>query len=271
MMHLSGWGPDKKKGAISITFDNLGAVAERTLGMPQVMGKSGQHLSIEVLPRALDIVQGIKITYFIEAWNCFEHPDVIKDVGNAGHEIGVHAWKHENWAGLSKEERRAVMRQSVDAFRNKGIDVQGFRPPGGRSPVDELLIDCASCGLKYASFLGELGDYRQGQGVVGLPFIWHHVDAYMLHPDLGELRKTYGDQQEAFAAEDWESEVERALNTAKQKGIHVTLIFHPSMLGRDERFLEILASCVRSVQEDGDLWLAPLGAAAAFLDMHRVS
>lgn len=259
-----GWGSGGKKGAISVTFDNLGDVAEIELGIPPVLGPGGRHLTVECLPEFLKIVEGTPITYFIEGWNADAQPDEVRAVRDAGHEIGLHAWRHENWGAVPDDRRRELLDKGMTAFDRLGIVPRGFRAPGGQMPVgadDEL----ADIGLVYSSPLGPVGGSRVNGRIVDLPFAWKHVDAYLMHPDLGALRAKFGDQEAPFPVSHWERLLSEAIATAKDEGKHVTLIFHPFLFFRDDRMREALTSFLAAIRADPDLWVASCGDVADWL------
>jgi peptidoglycan-N-acetylglucosamine deacetylase len=265
MNQSNGWGPEGARAALNITFDNLGAVAEEEIGLPSMMGEGGVHASIEVLPDLLRILNGIKVTYFIEGWNCGAHPEEIKSIYQAGHEVAVHGWRHENWANTAVSTRKEALKKAVDAFTAMGVDVAGFRPPGGKIDLAELKAECQAVGLSYASPLGAIGDDRNDGEFITFPFAWQHVDAYMLNPDLGALRQTFGDPEEPYSLEQWGTLIEELLEKIKQDGTHATLIFHPFMLKQSEKALEIFAKLVKSVREDDDIWTPTCGELAVWM------
>ncbi|GLQ06839.1 polysaccharide deacetylase family protein [Sneathiella chinensis] len=254
MRQPNGWGPEQKAAALNITFDNLGPIAEEQLGLPREQSKDGTHPSIAVLPDVLKILGGLKITYFIEGWNCTAHPQEIKAIREAGHEIGVHGWQHENWSKTEIPVRKEALTKAVRAYRDLGIDVAGFRPPGGLIDLSDLKSECEELGLTYASPLGQVGDNRNTGGFVTLPFAWQHVDAYMLNPDLGALRQAFGDPEKPYTLDQWGDLLTQTLHTLKNTGTHATLIFHPFILGRTRQAMDVFKTLIEVVKQDGDIW-----------------
>jgi peptidoglycan-N-acetylglucosamine deacetylase len=249
-----GWGPDRKRAAVNITFDNMGEVAERRLGLEPIMADSGKHLSIEILPRLLKMLENTPITYFIEGENTKAYPEAVKSVRDAGHEIGAHGWFHENWATTPVPDRRRALQEAVEAFRKLGVDVLGFRPPGGEIDLAELKPELNENQLAYASPLGEEGADRQQDQFVSLPFAWRHVDAYVLHPELGALRKMYGDPEKPYSNEHWRETIERTFEKIVAEGSHATLIFHPFILGRDQALIDVFDWAIKAVDNSPDIW-----------------
>jgi peptidoglycan/xylan/chitin deacetylase (PgdA/CDA1 family) len=97
MMPGTRW-PAGKKGAVSITMDNMGEAAEIHRGTWPENRTVGSHHSVtHDLPRMLKILSqfGLHATYFIEGWNTRIYPDAIRAVRKSGHEVAFHGWQHE--------------------------------------------------------------------------------------------------------------------------------------------------------------------------------
>ena len=56
-------------------------------------------------------------------------PEGILDAHRAGHEIGVHAYNHEQLDELGPDQERAIIDRSFAVFREHGIPVAGFGAP----------------------------------------------------------------------------------------------------------------------------------------------
>src|SRR5579862_8325094 len=101
MKNPNGRWPNGARGAISVTFDNMGEAAELELGMWDTNCPIGSHRSVTtVLPETLRLLDrvGIRATFFVEAWNVEVYPEAIRKIAAAGHEIGFHGWRHETWS-----------------------------------------------------------------------------------------------------------------------------------------------------------------------------
>ncbi len=85
----------------------------------------------------------VRATFFaVEFW-AKEHPDYLKKVSDAGHEVGTHSATHSYMSRLSKSEIEGELRSSSDAITAvTGKAVELFRPPFG--DYDDLLIDTAN-------------------------------------------------------------------------------------------------------------------------------
>lgn len=251
------WGPERKRAAISVTFDNLGEACDIARGNWPPDQPTGCHFTAtEVLPRLLQELDGIQATYFIEACNYALYPEQILAWRDAGHEIGLHAWQHENWSLLSLAQQRDNLGNSLAAMATLGVRPQGFRPPGG-AISDPSLALLKEMGFQYCSPLASPGRGTQQDGVVLLPFVWNHVDAYLCDPVLAEFRQTQGDPAEPASAEQWSAILEVAIADALARGSHLTVIFHPYMIGRDDGLWAAMRSFLQKVRSNRDIWLAP--------------
>ena len=164
---------------ICLSFDNLGEAAELELGAKEEEVPIGRHPSVtEALPRVLELLAShdLRATFFIEGVNAETYPDALRRIADAGHEVGYHAWRHEQWANLSPEEERSNLERGVEAFDSIGIRPIGFRPPGG-GVSDQTFGILRELGFEYCSPEGT--EFRREEVAV-LPFEWRHVDFFHL-------------------------------------------------------------------------------------------
>lgn len=92
---------------------------------------------------------GIKTTWFIPGHSIETFPDQMKAVANAGHEIGMHGYSHENPIAMTPEQESDVMDYSIKLIEG----LCGRRPTGYVAPwwefspvSNELLL---AKGIKY--------------------------------------------------------------------------------------------------------------------------
>lgn len=81
-----------------------------------------------------------KATFFVVGQEVKEHPEILKAVYKAGHEIGNHTFNHEKLTTLSPEEIKQQI-QSTDTLIKSTIGQRAtvFRPPYGS--YDETITD----------------------------------------------------------------------------------------------------------------------------------
>src|ERR1700681_1510003 len=134
-MSGSGVWPGGARAAVSLTVDNLGEAAEIELGLRAADAQRGGHYSVTTaLPIMLDALATAELsaTFFVEGINAEIYPDALAAICEAGHELAYHAWCHEDWSALDAEAEAANLDRGLTALRATGVQVVGFRPPGGR-------------------------------------------------------------------------------------------------------------------------------------------
>ncbi len=108
---------------------------------------------------------GVRGTFFVLAWNAERHPDVVRRIAAAGHEIACHGYAH-----------RLVYEQTPEAFRDDlarakavlealvGAPVLGYRAPGmSIVPRSAWALDIiAAAGFRYDSSLLPVRDATAG-------------------------------------------------------------------------------------------------------------
>ncbi len=270
---MSGWGPAGAPTAVSITFDNLGEAAQLELGMWPAEVPHGQHFTVlETLPRLLELLtaRGVRVTFFVEGLNAEMYPDALHAIAAAGHEVAVHAWRHEEWGTLEAEPELALLDRATGALRSIGLEPLGFRPPGGGLTPRTLGL-LAGHGYTYASPAGE----REGllEGLAVLPFRWPLVDAYAFLPHFAGLRERYAGSPDPYGPERMGEEMIAALRAhAKRRG-HLALLFHPfavAFTGEDgwAALDAVLGEAARLAAEDAVATLR-MDEAAAWMLAHR--
>lgn len=217
---------------VSITFDNLGEAAQLELGMWPAEVPMGEHFTVtEVLPRLLERLAShdLRATFFVEGLNAEMYPQALRTIASAGHELAVHAYRHEEWAALEADAEAELLERATAAMRAIEIEPRGFRPPGG-GLTERTLALLAEQGYTYVSPAGE----REGllEGLAVLPFRWPLVDAYCYLPQFSGLREHYGAGPDPLTPEQMRDELMiAALDEHSLSGEgphrHLTLLFHP--------------------------------------------
>ena len=102
-------------------------------------------------PRLLKLFErlGIRTTWFIPGHSIETFPEQMKAVADAGHEVGIHGYSHENPIEMTPEQEEAVLDKSIELVTK----LAGRRPTGYVAPwwefsaiSNELLI---KKGIKY--------------------------------------------------------------------------------------------------------------------------
>jgi peptidoglycan/xylan/chitin deacetylase (PgdA/CDA1 family) len=102
-------------------------------------------------PRLLKLFEryDLRTTWFIPGHSVETFPAQTRMVVDAGHEVGVHGYSHENPIAMSRDQETAVLDRSIDLVEK----VSGRRPTGYVAPwwefstvTNELLLER---GIKY--------------------------------------------------------------------------------------------------------------------------
>ena len=102
-------------------------------------------------PRLLDLFErkGLKTTWFIPGHSIETFPEQTRQVVQAGHEIGLHGYSHENPIAMTPEQEEDVLVKCIGLIE----EVSGRRPTGYVAPwwefsnvTNELLL---KHGIKY--------------------------------------------------------------------------------------------------------------------------
>ena len=264
---VGNFGPAGLPSALVLTIDNLGEARALERGTKPADEPVGNDPSVTVaLPWLLDELDahGLGATFFVEAINCELYPDAVRQIAARGHELGLHGWRHEEWASLSAADEREILTRAVGAFAGLGIGARGFRPPGGelnsRSPA--LLREA---GLRWCSPAGGTAGVRRGLAYV--PFAWNFVDAYHLMDSFASLRVARGDPgpslEPGVLADQFEDELQELAVTGSLR----TLVLHPFLMlgegwaGGVSRLLAFIAELARERRT----WVVAGGAFADWL------
>ena len=242
------------RDAVLLSFDNLGEAADlERHGAPA----PGPHPSVTVgLPRALDALAALDLraTFFVEGLNAELYPHALRDIAAAGHEVGLHGWRHERWDALSADEEDELLRRGIAALSALGLEVEGFRPPGGA--LGPCTLDAlAAQGVRWCSPAGEHAG--RTAGVACLPFRWQAVDAYHRLQSFTDRRTTWGDRADVASPREAADALIGAIDARGDEPL--VLILHPFLMLEDgeaaqaRRVLEHLAELVAQ----GARWVAP--------------
>ena len=245
---MGRFGPAGLPSALVLTIDNLGEARALERGAQPADVALGTDPSVtEALPWLLDTLDGRRLTatFFVEAINCELYPDAVREIAARGHGVGIHGWRHEEWASLSAADERDVLTRSVDAFSALGLEPRGFRPPGGElnSRTPALL---RAGGLQWCSPAGGATGVRHGLAYV--PFAWEMVDAYHLMDSFEALRVLRGDSEGSLDPDDLADRWEEELADLAVTGSLRTLVLHPFLM-LDDRWSAGVARLLGFVAE----------------------
>jgi peptidoglycan/xylan/chitin deacetylase (PgdA/CDA1 family) len=268
-MSATALWPGGAHGALNLTFDNLGEAAELEMGALPAGAPLGLHATaLEVVPRLLGQLdeRGIAATFFVEGLNADIYPDLLGEIDARGHEVAYHAWRHEQWAGLTAAEQAANLSQGISAFDRLGLGIAGLRPPGGQLGDGGTRV-LREAGLSYCSPAG--AGAGLADGVALLPFEWRHVDASCVLPPLAPAREQIagsGDPIEPAAFVAW---LIAAIDRLAGAGGYMAIVLHPFMFGwLGEESLVALLDRVAAAAAGDEVWVAPCAEVAEWVSAH---
>lgn len=102
-------------------------------------------------PRLIRLFEkyGLPATWFVPGHSIETFPDLTRMIVDAGHEIGVHGYSHENPIAMTREQETAILDRSIELIEK----VSGRRPTGYVAPwwefsqvTNEILLER---GIKY--------------------------------------------------------------------------------------------------------------------------
>jgi peptidoglycan-N-acetylglucosamine deacetylase len=213
-------------------------------------------------------------TFFIPGHTALAYPDLVRQIRDAGHEIGHHGWVHENPAELDLAGEREVFERGLEALDQ----VAGVRPVGYRSPavdfsantIDVLVeygvaYDSSCSGSDFTPYYLRQGDswsktepYVFGEpcGVVEMPFSWVLDDFPHFEFEVG-----WSTEQSAPSTvrEIWQGEFDYA--RANCPGGAFILTMHPQVIGRGHR-LTMLEALIEHMAAQEGVVFETLGACA---------
>ncbi|HEY2402878.1 MAG TPA: polysaccharide deacetylase family protein [Steroidobacteraceae bacterium] len=250
----TGWGSDGKRAALSFTFDNMGEAADLEFGKWPVDEPVGLHYTVtEVLPELMERFTAGKVTFFVEAWNAETYPTILKELAARGHDVALHGWRHELWNKLEPDRQPDILRRSLDAFGKIGLRPSGFRPPGGSVALNPSPL-LHEFGFTYYSAAGSAPGVQAG--VAQIPFAWQHLDGVYLMPG-GAAVAGLPSLPAAASLDGLRTAFHNAICKAIEHGEHLTLVFHPWLLGQDRERLRVLFELYEHATQNSDLWVAP--------------
>lgn len=254
--------PGGRRAAVAVTFDldaesvmlaTDPALAER----PSLMSHQ-RYGPVTGVPRLLQILaeRDLRATFFVPGASAERHPDAVRAIAEAGHEIGHHGFEHESLLGRSREEELDILRRGLEALERAA----GVRPLGYRAPWWELgahtLGLLEELGFTYDSSLFERdAPYRVGR-LVEIPVSWTFDDweRYAFWP---EITGSGAIARPSEVLEAWWEEIEALVEV----GGCAVLTMHPFLSGRPAR-ARALGTLLDRLREREDVWVATCGGIA---------
>jgi peptidoglycan/xylan/chitin deacetylase (PgdA/CDA1 family) len=253
--------PHGNRAACAFTFD-LDAESlwlARGVNEPVTLSQ-GTFGVLEALPRILDLLCQTEIaaSFFVPAWVAEHHPDAVKTIVAAGHEVGCHGDVHEKVSDLDAEQEEKILLRSVEVLTRQA----GRRPVGYRAPAWQFsprtLGLLAKHGFEYSSnMMDRLRPYlhpsAEGRRLVEIPVAWVLDDAPFFMFTGQRAMQPPGPVLQGWLTE---------LDGITEVGGVTNFTFHPQIIGRPSRFA-CLRELIDHARRTPKLWLARLDAIAA--------
>lgn len=249
--------PGGARAALALSFDCDHETFELGTGRHAIgriaWGEYGRRAGV---PRILETLRrhDAQASFFIPAVSALIDPDEPRRIADAGHEIGVHGWIHENTSTLDEATERDLLLRSADALES----LTGCRPVGHRAANWDLSAATArlvaEAGFLYdSSMMADDGCYEidldgTPSGLVEVPVDWVRDDAvYLLFNRTPPTRPT-------LSAADVLDVFLRELDGARAEGGLCQLVMHPFVIGYRSR-IWILDALLRHAREAGDVFI----------------
>ncbi len=108
---------------------------------------------------------GVRATFFVLGYIAEQHPEMIREIAAAGHEIGTHGYSH----ALIYEQTPELFRTELTRAIGTLEDLTGARVLGHRAPFFSITKDSlwaldilAELGIRYDSSIFPVVNYRYG-------------------------------------------------------------------------------------------------------------
>lgn len=222
------------------------------------------------LPRLLRILarHGARATFFVPGFTAEVHPDAVRGIVAAGHEIAHHGYVHEIVTELSPADEEAVLERGAEILER----LTGVRPRGWRAPMWELNYRTpallAAHGFGYDSSLMDSDmPYRLATGpepgaatLVEIPPHWSLDDGeqYAWLPGIWDTAVIEGPDK---LLRMWEMDFEATV----AEGGCLVLTMHPFLSGRPARAAAFERLLERIVGTSG-VWVATAGEVTDHVD-----
>ena len=248
--------PDGMRAAAALTFDF--DAEEAWIGddpanahNPAVLSQGTYGAKVAV-PLILELLEryGITATFFVPGRVAERHPERVRQIVEAGHELAHHGYTHTPPSALSRDEEEAELEAGLEILRSFGAEIVGYRSPSWDfSDSTEKLLE--NHGFVYSSnFMDDLKPYRrEGSPLIEVPVQWTLDDAAHFWFDGATWTKKISTASEV--REIWEGEFRGYLRL----GGAFVLTCHPQVIGRPYR-LEMLDELVGWMRRQDGVWWA---------------
>jgi peptidoglycan/xylan/chitin deacetylase (PgdA/CDA1 family) len=257
--------PPNSRISVGLSFDLDGEAVwvgafEKTT--PSAIAR-GAYATNEALPRVLRLLEKhhVPATFFVPGYTAELHPDGVRAIVDAGHELGHHGYLHLQPDLIDEQKEREELQKGFEALMRAGQrQPTGFRAPGWElSPSSPRLL--AEAGIRYdASLLAWdrpywLDDHGVRTQIVEVPSAWELCDSAHFFYLQTPTKHVAGLSSPSKVEEIWLGDFDGAY--AEGGDICYILTMHPEMIGRFHR-LAMLERTIEHIKTHDGVWFATL-------------
>jgi GNAT superfamily N-acetyltransferase len=131
---------------------------------------------------------GVRGTFFVIGERVAAHPEVVRSLVAAGHEVELHCMRHVRHPDLGLREIEADAREALAVLRSVGVRPRRWRTPGGHVTRATRVV-AARHGLRLAGWSSDPRDWEGGLAYVMLERITRDGlgpgDVVVMHDAVG--------------------------------------------------------------------------------------
>jgi peptidoglycan-N-acetylglucosamine deacetylase len=250
--------PAGSQMAVALSFD----VDQETTSLrdgrtsPALLAQ-GEYGSRAGLPRILKLLEryAIPASFYIPAVSALLHPDDVRRIAQAGHEVGLHGWIHERNSNLAEADERELTHRAAAVLEQ----LVGKLPVGLRTASwdfsEATLKIIRDMRLLYdSSLMGddepyELMEDGEPTGLVELPVEWIKDDYPYFGMDRLSTVRPY--TAPSLVGEIWR----REFDGAYVEGGLFLLTMHPHIIGHRSR-MSVLEELIQHMRSRAGVWFA---------------
>ncbi len=250
--------PDGAQVAVALSFD----VDQETTSLrdgrtsPALLAQ-GEYGSRAGVPRILKLLEryAIPASFYIPAVSALLHPDDVRRIAEAGHEVGLHGWIHERNSSLTETDERELTHRAAAVLEElAGKPPVGLRTASWDFSEATLKIICDMHLLYDSSLMGddepyELLEEGEPTGIVELPVEWIKDDYPYFGMDRLSTVRPY--TAPSLVGEIWRREFEGAYS----EGGLFLLTMHPHVIGHRSR-MSVLEELIQHMRSRAGVWFA---------------
>ncbi len=259
--------PDGARVAVALSFD----VDQETISLrdgrtsPALLAQ-GEYGSRAGLPRILNLLEryAIPASFYIPAVSALLHPDDVRCIAKAGHEVGLHGWIHERNSNLAETDERELTHRAAAVLEQlTGKPPVGLRTASWDFSAATLKIIRDMRLLYDSSLMGDDEPYElledgEPTGIVELPVEWIKDDYPYFGMDRLSTVRPY--TAPSLVGEIWR----REFDGAYAEGGLFLLTMHPHIIGHRSR-VSILEELIQHIRSRAGVWFATHEAIARYV------